>query len=69
MNRNETLIDRVLRGLLALITGAAACKLSDSQKPLKGLLAVVAVIMGVTAATGFCPLYRLLGISTRSAAE
>ncbi|RNE48874.1 YgaP family membrane protein [Corynebacterium alimapuense] len=69
MNRNETLIDRVVRGLLALITGAVACQLSDSQKPLKGLLAVVTVIMGVTAATGFCPLYRLLGISTRSAAE
>ena len=28
------------------------------------VLAVVAVVLGVTAATGFCPLYRVFGLST-----
>ncbi|WP_231494954.1 YgaP-like transmembrane domain [Cellulomonas sp. KRMCY2] len=33
------------------------------------LLIVLAVVMAATAAVGFCPLYRLFGISTVRAAE
>ncbi len=30
------------------------------------ILALVGVVLGATAVTGFCPLYRVLGLSTRA---
>ena len=63
MERNEAGIDRVVRGVAAV----AAAVVALAVGPTSGVgiaLVVVAVVMAATAATGFCPLYRLFGIST-----
>jgi fatty acid desaturase len=63
VKRNEGTIDRVIRVVLALAAGGAAVAIGISS--LWGIvLLVVAAILLVTAAVGFCPLYRLLGMST-----
>lgn len=65
MNRNVGTVDRAARAILgvaalvwAFVTGATGA--------LGLVLIVVAVVLLGTAAVGFCPLYRLLGISTAS---
>ncbi len=64
MIRNEGNADRIIRGLviapLAIIGGVAA----GSTSVLGIVLFVVAAVMAVTAAVGFCPLYRLVGMNT-----
>lgn len=63
MERNEAGIDRVVRGVVAVAAAIAAFAVGPTTGG--GIaLAVVAVVMAGTAATGFCPLYRLFGIST-----
>ncbi len=63
MERNVADMDRVLRGAAAIAAVAAAFLVGPTTVP--GIaLAAVAVVLGVTAAAGFCPLYRLFGIST-----
>lgn len=57
--------DRILR------FGIAAVLLYVGQVPYSGSslglgLTIASAIAGVTAIVGFCPLYRLLGTSTRS---
>jgi uncharacterized membrane protein len=62
--RNESPLDRGVRA----IVGAALVLTSIAGLGLTTPLGIVAVVVGavllVTAATGFCPLYRLLGIGT-----
>ncbi len=63
MERNEAGLDRAVRAVVAVAAVAGAFVVG----PTSGVgiaLAVVAVIMAGTAATGFCPLYRLFGVST-----
>ena len=66
MGRNESGIDRLIRVIIAIaaVVGAAAVGFGSVGA---WILLAVAVIMLVTAAVGFCPLYRLFGISTRRA--
>ncbi len=63
MTRNEGTTDRVIRlvaaavvAVLAVVVGAATV--------LGVVMLVVAAVLLLTAATGFCPLYRVLGLST-----
>lgn len=68
MTRNESTIDRIIRAVVgaALLAGAVALGMGSAG----GILALVAGgILVVTAATGFCPLYRLLGLSTARASR
>ena len=68
MNKNESGFDRVLRVILAVaiavlyftgvLSGAWAI-----------VLGVIAVILLITGLVGFCPLYKLLGISTLKKSE
>lgn len=61
---NEGTLDRVIRVMLGaalLWLGMASAILSS---PLDTASAVVGVVMLVTGITGFCGLYKLLGIST-----
>ena len=59
MSRNESTIDRIIR----LILGVALLSLVFvGPKTAWGWLGIVPL---ATAAIGFCPLYRLLGINTR----
>lgn len=67
MLRNVAPLDRALRGGAAFVAANVAVNLPDSKKPVKFGLLALAVVLGVTAAIGFCPLYRLLVISTRTA--
>ena len=61
MKRNESNSDRIVRAVLgvALVGGGL---LFGGWAAL--VLYVVAAVLLFTAATGFCPLYRLLGIDT-----
>ncbi len=66
MERNEGTVDRIIRAILAvvfLVVGLGP--LRALQGAVLGIIvAVVGLILAFTAATGFCLLYKLLGIST-----
>ena len=63
MTTNEGTLDRIIRAIAGLAAVVAALAMD-----LSGVGAVLLVIVGgillVTAAVGFCPLYRVLGVST-----
>ena len=63
MNRNVGTPDRVIRVVLAAVALIVAGAVGVPSGLGIGLLVVAAVLLG-TAAVGFCPLYRLLGIAT-----
>jgi hypothetical protein len=63
MTHNVGTVDRAARAVLGL--GALVWALSAGLGSVLGIvLVVVAAVLLVTAAVGFCPLYRLIGIST-----
>jgi hypothetical protein len=66
MEKNTNGVDRIVRVIIAIVAvvGAAAVGFGSVGA---WILLVVAGIMLVTAAVGFCPLYRIFGISTRRA--
>jgi hypothetical protein len=63
VKKNEGNIDRIVRVVVAVaaLVGAAAVGLGTVGGI---ILLAVAAIMGVTAAIGFCPIYRVIGVST-----
>ena len=63
MNRNEGNLDRALRAIagIALIGATLAGAIGPW-----GWIGVVPLLTGIV---GFCPLYRLVGLDTRSAAQ
>lgn len=63
MSVNESGLDRAIRVIIAIaaVVGAAAVGFGSVGA---WVLLAVAAIMLLTAATGFCPLYRVFGIST-----
>jgi hypothetical protein len=63
MTRNEGTIDRAIRVVASFALGAAAFA-TGLDSALGIVLAVLAVIMLATGATGFCPLYRVFGLNT-----
>lgn len=63
MSTNESTTDRIIRGVLGVAALVAAVMLGISS--VAGVvLVVVGGILLVTGAVGFCPLYRVFGIST-----
>lgn len=64
MVKNESNADRIIRVIVAIVAFVVASMVGFGSV-LGIILAVVGVIMLVTAAIGFCPLYRLFGISTK----
>ena len=65
MKPNESQIDRVIRVGIAVVAVVVAIIVGPAS--VVGIvLFVVAAVMLVTAAVGFCPLYRVFGISTCS---
>ncbi|MBL9046751.1 MAG: DUF2892 domain-containing protein [Tabrizicola sp.] len=64
MTRNEGNADRVLRALVGVLALLGAFAFGWFSGWMVWAAAAVGVIMLVTAATGFCPLYRLVGINT-----
>jgi hypothetical protein len=67
MTTNVSGIDRVIRVVIAIAAVIGAFAVGASSV-LGIVLFVVAAIMLATAAVGFCPLYRLFGLSTRKKA-
>jgi hypothetical protein len=63
MNANVGTADRLIRLVLAALAAVIAVSVGASSG-LGLLLLVVAGVLVVTAAVGFCPLYRLVGKST-----
>ncbi len=63
MITNEGTADRSIRALLGVVAVVAAVLVGIGSLPGIVLL-VLAGILLVTAAVGFCPLYRVFGIST-----
>ncbi|MDI6691936.1 MAG: DUF2892 domain-containing protein [Anaerosomatales bacterium] len=61
MKRNESNADRIVRVVLAV---AFAFGGYSTNGTLSTVLYVLAIVMAVTAATGFCLLYKLFGIDT-----
>ena len=66
MTRNMSSTDRVVR-LVGAVALVAVALLVGMGSLLGIVLLVVAVVLAGTSAVGFCPLYRLLGLSTRPA--
>jgi hypothetical protein len=63
MTKNEGTADRSIRALLGVIAVVGAALVGLGSVPGIVLL-VVAGILLATAAVGFCPLYRVFGVST-----
>ncbi len=67
MTKNMGSADRIIRLIIAAI--AVFLYYNGTLTGTMGIVAmVVAAIFVVTSFVSFCPLYRLLGLSTRSAA-
>jgi hypothetical protein len=63
MTANEGTLDRVVRVVLAVV--AAIVGFAVGAGSVLGIvLLVVAAVLLVTGLVGFCPLYRVLGLST-----
>jgi uncharacterized membrane protein HdeD (DUF308 family) len=67
MKPNEGTVDRIIRAVLgAALLWAGLWLLNGLQAATLGIVvAVVGLILLFTALTGFCLIYRVLGISTR----
>lgn len=63
MKTNVGTVDRIIRAVVGLAALLGAFALGSGSIAFV-LLMVVGAILLVTAAVGFCPLYRVLGIST-----
>ena len=68
MTSNESTLDRIIRAVVGVIALIVAIVVGMGS--VGGiLLVVVGGILVVTAAVGFCPLYRILGLSTARASK
>lgn len=63
MTANVGSTDKIVRLVLALVALVVAL-LTGLGSVLGIVLLVVAAVLAVTAFTGFCPLYRVFGLST-----
>lgn len=63
MTVNEGTLDRTLRAIAGVLL-VAAWLLGWLTGTLAVVLGIVGVVLLLTAAVGFCPLYRVLGMNT-----
>ena len=63
MTVNEGSVDRIIRAVVGVAL-LAAWVFGWIGGTLAVVLGVVAIVLVVTAAVGFCPLYRVFGMST-----
>ncbi|OQA45499.1 MAG: hypothetical protein BWY52_01280 [Chloroflexi bacterium ADurb.Bin325] len=64
MKSNESSTDRIIRAIAGVVLLLIAL-LTVTNIVLKVILIIIAAVALITAATGFCLIYRLLNISTR----
>ena len=67
MQKNEGTVDRLIRGGVALSALGAGVAAGGPLNPVGIGLLAVGTVAGLTAVTGYCPAYSVLGISTRAA--
>jgi hypothetical protein len=63
MKTNEGTVDRIIRAVVGVAALLGAFAMGSGSVAFI-LLLVVGAILLVTAAVGFCPLYRVFGINT-----
>jgi len=63
MVRNEGNLDRVLRGIVGAVL-LIAWIAGWFSGAVAGVLGIVGLVLVATAIVGFCPAYRLFGVST-----
>ena len=63
MNANVGNADKLIRVVLAAVAAVVAFA-TGASSALGIVLLVVAAVLLVTSAVGFCPLYRVLGMNT-----
>jgi hypothetical protein len=63
MKTNEGTVDRIIRAVVGVAALLGAFAMGSGSVAFI-LLLVVGAILLVTAAVGFCPLYRVFGMST-----
>lgn len=63
MTKNEGTVDRSIRAILGVVAVVGAALVGLGSVPGIVLLAVAGILLA-TAAVGFCPLYRVFGVST-----
>jgi hypothetical protein len=68
MFTNESGLDRGLRAAAGVILAIAAVVVGIGSVLGIVLIALAAILL-VTAAVGFCPIYRILGMRTNTAAD
>ncbi|MDO5731779.1 YgaP family membrane protein [Corynebacterium sphenisci] len=61
MKRNESTADRAVRAIAGVILLILALTVAG---PWNWVLGVIGAVLLLTGAVGFCPLYRILGVST-----
>lgn len=57
-------LDKIIRGVIGVAAAGFAYFGAEIGGTLAIILYVVAAIMIVTAVVGFCPLYKIIGVST-----
>ncbi len=68
MGKNTSNTDRLIRLILGIALAVGAWIYLGTLGTLwGGILIVIGLVLLATAAMGFCPLYRILGISTNKA--
>ena len=61
MTRNTSALDRVIRG----VVGVLLLGLYGAVDPPLKYITLLGLVLVATAFSGFCPLYQVLGVSTR----
>lgn len=69
MTKNEGTLDRVIRGGISVTALGTGLAVGGVFNPVGIALFGVAGMAGWTAISGNCPLYSVLGISTRTQAQ
>jgi hypothetical protein len=64
MRHNVGRTDRIIRAAVIAPAAVVLAMLTGAGTPLGITALVIAAVLLVTAAAGFCPLYRVLGIDT-----
>ena len=68
MHKNESTLDRAVRGGIAVSALGAGLAVGGVLNPVGVALLGVSGIAAATAVTGYCPLYSVLGVSTLTGA-
>lgn len=66
MRKNESTLDRAIRAGISVTALTGAVATGGLLTPVGATLLGVSAVSGLTAATGYCPLYSVVGISTAS---